>query len=125
MSCRQAAISSWRSATRLTIGIEMAPCRSPPTAPRPGLSSKTEPRRAVKAGNGRNRLIRVASRPEATPRAAPKPVLARRRTVTPKPAGRRGERALLTTPGRTSTHAPYEPVAQVVEHLTFNQVVLG
>jgi hypothetical protein len=32
----------------------------------------------------------------------------------------------LLTQGRAApTHAPYEPVAQVVEHLTFNQVVLG
>ena len=30
-----------------------------------------------------------------------------------------------SSPGGTSTHAPQEPVAQVVEHLTFNQVVLG
>ena len=32
---------------------------------------------------------------------------------------------LLTGLRLISTHAPYEPVAQVVEHLTFNQVVLG
>jgi hypothetical protein len=34
-------------------------------------------------------------------------------------------RSLLTRPARASTPAPGEPVAQMVEHLTFNQVVDG
>jgi hypothetical protein len=34
-------------------------------------------------------------------------------------------RSLLTAPAGASTPAPGEPVAQMVEHLTFNQVVLG
>src|SRR5262245_51483459 len=38
---------------------------------------------------------------------------------------RRPRRLLLTGPGTPPTHWRREPVAQSVEHLTFNQVVLG
>jgi hypothetical protein len=38
---------------------------------------------------------------------------------------RRVGASLLTCPGTPHTHSRAEPVAQLVEHLTFNQVVLG
>jgi hypothetical protein len=48
-----------------------------------------------------------------------------RRAVKAQFAPIAANRALLTGHGRTSTHARSERVAQLVEHLTFNQVVAG
>src|SRR5215470_13628084 len=122
MSCRQAAISPWRSATRLTIGIALAPCRPLP-AREPDFRGK--PSRTTRSRRKWARSAQCAltsSRGDARTKVGPGPPL-RQTAKRLRPAW--GPAVLLTGPGRASTHAPEEPVAQVVEHLTFNQGVRG
>src|SRR4051812_5771081 len=108
MSCRQAAISGIRSATRLMIGIQSslsAQIALESIHPGEGRPSKSMQRgkvnRADRSGSGRNcpQVRDIAGYFRAW-NAAPSRLMLR-----PTP---RSER-----------------VAQLVEHLTFNQVVLG
>jgi hypothetical protein len=85
----------------------------PHLAAAPRLASKTEPRDGVKAGN-------EIDRQNADCWQGPQ------RSPVPKAGLTRPTRCrAIDRPGTHHYTRALEPVAQVVEHLTFNQVVLG